>query len=149
MDVPQIRVAQSQDLAEVIGLYAQPEIDDGVVLDLDTARAIFRRFESYPDYNLYVAVVRGRIVGSFALLIMDNLGHMGAPSGVVEAVVVAVDQQGCGVGTAMMQAAIAMCRQKRCYKLTLSANTGREKAHRFYESLGFRKHGFSFVVEPL
>ena len=36
-----------------------------------------------------MAELNGEIVGTFALLIMDNLAHLGAPSGVVEDVVVA------------------------------------------------------------
>ncbi len=77
-------------LPAVLALYAQPELDDGEVLPLDAGRArCIARFARYPDYTLYVAEQDGAIVGSFALLVMDNLGHLGAPSGIVEDVVVA------------------------------------------------------------
>ena len=33
---------------------------------------------------------------------------------------------------------------KRAYKLVLSSNAKRERAHAFYESLGFERHGVSF-----
>jgi hypothetical protein len=33
------------------------------------------------------------------------------------------------------------CRLAGCYKLTLSSGLPREGAHRFYESLGFERHG--------
>ena len=79
-----VRAAGIDDLAGVLALYAQPDIDDGDVLPIDQATDIFQRFERYPDYTLYVAELDGQIVGSFALLIMDNLGHLGAPSGIVE-----------------------------------------------------------------
>ena len=49
-----------------------------------------------------------------------------------------------GVGKAMMRFARARCRKAGCYKLALSSNLKRAAAHRFYESLGFEKHGFSF-----
>jgi hypothetical protein len=39
------------------------------------------------------------------------------------------------------------CRDPRCYKMTLSSRLKREAAHRFYESLGFRKYEFSYRVE--
>jgi len=55
--------------------------------------------------------------------------------------------KGQGIGTAMMQFAMEECRKAGCYKLSLSSNLQREAAHRFYEGLGFKKHGFSFVVE--
>lgn len=30
--------------------------------------------------------------------------------------------------------------------MTFSSNINREAAHRFYESLGFRKHGYSYYI---
>ena len=108
--------------------------------------ALFERFGRYPDYTLYVAEQERAIVGTFALLVMDNLGHLGAPSGIVEDVVVAPDRQSSGIGRAMMHFAMERCREKRCYKLVLSSNAKRTRAHAFYESLGFERHGYSFRV---
>ena len=142
-----IRPAVAGDLPAVLALYAQPDIDDGVVLPIPQAEQIFQRFAAYPDYTLYVADQGGAIVGSFALLIMDNLGHLGAPSGIVEDVVVAPALHGRGIGQAMMRFAAERCREKRCYKLMLSSNAKRERAHAFYEALGFARHGYSFRVD--
>jgi GNAT superfamily N-acetyltransferase len=141
-----IRAADARDLSGVLALYAQPEIDDGDVLPVAEATRIFHRFDDYPDYTLYVAEEDGAIVGSFALLIMDNLGHLGAPSGIVEDVVVDPALHGRGIGQAMMRFAVARCREKRCYKLMLSSNAKRERAHAFYEQLGFERHGYSFRI---
>jgi GNAT superfamily N-acetyltransferase len=47
----------------------------------------------------------------------------------------------------MMRFALACCREKRCYKLVLSSNAKRVRAHAFYESLGFERHGYSFRVD--
>ena len=79
---------------------------------------------------------------------MDNLGECGTPSGVVEDVVVEPEFQRRGVGRAMMQHALSLCRQKGCYKMMLSSNLARTAAHAFYESLGFEKHGYSFRIDP-
>lgn len=139
-----IREADRDDLAGVLALYAQPELDDGVVLPLYDAERLFARFARYPDYTLYVAEQDGRIVGTFTLLIMDNLGHLGSPSAIVEDVAVGPVLQGRGVGRAMMQFAMKRATEKHCYKIVLSSNARRERAHSFYESLGFERHGFSF-----
>lgn len=139
-----IRRAQPSDLPGVLTLYAQPELDNGVVLEVKDAEQIFARFARYPDYALYVAEQGKRIVGSFALLIMDNLGHLGAPSAIVEDVVVDPALHGHGIGQAMMHFAAAEAREKNCYKLVLSSNAKRETAHKFYEGLGFEGHGYSF-----
>lgn len=142
-----IREATETDLPDVLGLYAQPDLDDGDVLPLAQAREILARFKRYPDYKLYVAVDGDELVGSLALLVMDNLGHVGTPSGVVEDVVVEPSRQGQGIGRQMVAFALERCGQGGCYKLALSSSLKRERAHRFYESLGFERHGYSFRVE--
>jgi GNAT superfamily N-acetyltransferase len=145
-DAIRIRAATAADLPGVLALYAQPGMDDGKMLPIQDAEHIFARFVRYPDYTLYVAEADRQIVGSFALLIMDNLGHLGAPSAIVEDVVVDPALHGNGVGQAMMAFAIARAREKRCYKMLLSSNAKRERAHAFYESLGFERHGYSFRI---
>jgi len=44
----------------------------------------------------------------------------------------------------MMSHAIGLCRERGCYKVVISSNFKRPKAHAFYESLGFERHGYSF-----
>ncbi|HEY9621316.1 MAG TPA: GNAT family N-acetyltransferase [Crinalium sp.] len=139
--------ATEADLPAILNLYSQPELDDGTMLSLPDAKALFNRMHQYPNYRLYVAKLDGSIVGTFALLVMDNLLHLGRPSGIVEAVAVDPACQGKGIGKAMMRFALEQCRHARCYKLALSTNLKRKDAHAFYESLGFTKHGFSFVVD--
>jgi ribosomal protein S18 acetylase RimI-like enzyme len=141
-----IRQARESDLPTVLTLYAQPGVDDGVVLSVEEARHVFKRFSAYPDYRLFVAEHQGEVVGSYALLIMDNLGHLGAPSAVIEDVVVDPDFQGAGIGRAMMRHAMTEARIKGCYKASLSANLKRERAHAFYEAVGFERHGYSFLT---
>lgn len=140
------REASKADLQDILRLHAQPEMDDGQVLSVAEAERVLDRMARYPDYRLYVAIRGDHILGTFALLIMDNLGHQGAPSGVIEDVVVDPQCQGQGIGKAMMQYALGLCGEKRCYKVALSSNLKRERAHAFYESLGFERHGYSFKV---
>ena len=143
----QLREAAEADLPAVLALYGHPEIDGCDLLTVDEASQKFRRFRSYPNYRLFVACEGRKVVGTFTLLIIDNLAHRGAPSGVVEDVVVSVDCQHQGIGKKMMRFALDECRRAGCYKMALSSNLKREAAHRFYESLGFEKHGFSFLIK--
>ncbi len=139
-----VRTASKADLPDVLRLYAQPGFDDGEVLPLDRAEAIFDRMQSYPDYRLFVAELEGRVVGTFALLIMDNLGHLGTPSAILEDVVVDPTLHGRGIGRELVHYALTECRAKGCYKLSLSSNLKRSQAHAFYERIGLEKHGYSF-----
>ena len=145
-EAPSIRMrpATEADLPADLALYAQPDLDNGHVLPVDEARRILKRFADYPDYTLYDDERGGVIVGSLALLVMDNIGHLGTPSAIVEDVVVAPEFQGEGIGRIMMDFARDVSRAKRAYKLVLSSNAKRERAHAFYESLGFERHGVSF-----
>jgi ribosomal protein S18 acetylase RimI-like enzyme len=144
-----LREATPDDLPQVLALYAQPGLDDGRVLTIAAARALHAEFARYPSYRLFVAVdERAQVLGSYALLVMHNLAHQGTPSAVVEDVVVDQQHRGQGIGRQMMDHAMALAREAGCYKLALSSNQQRERAHAFYESLGFTRHGFSFVITP-
>jgi GNAT superfamily N-acetyltransferase len=140
------REASKADLPELLSLYAQPDFDNGNILSLLEAESLFERIARYPDYKIYVAGVEGNVIGTFALLVMDNLGHRGAPSAIIEDVAVHPRWQGRGVGKVMMRYALQICGEKGCYKIALSSNLKREKAHAFYESLGFERHGYSFRI---
>ena len=140
------REASKEDLEEVLGLYAQPDFDDGKILSLSEAEHLFERMAHYPDYKIYVALCEEQLVGTFALLVMDNLGHLGAPSAIIEDVAVDPRWQGHGIGKKMMEHALELCRAKGCYKAVLSSNLKRERAQAFYESLGFERHGYSYRV---
>jgi len=88
------RAGTKDDLPEILRLYAQPDLDDGKALPLPEAERIFERMARYPEYRIYVAARDGHIVSTFALLIMDNLGHLGARSAVIEDVAVDPEWQG-------------------------------------------------------
>jgi GNAT superfamily N-acetyltransferase len=146
----QIRKATANDLPAVLALYAQPDMDDGRVLPLQEAQQLLSQFARYPDYHLYVACDEtqpANTVGTFALLVMHNLAHCGTPSAIIEDVVVSPRHQNLGIGRRMMEHARELARQAGCYKLVLSSNQKRERAHAFYESLGFQRHGLSFLIE--
>ncbi|MBB3771829.1 ribosomal protein S18 acetylase RimI-like enzyme [Angulomicrobium tetraedrale] len=139
-----IRPAMPADLPAVLALYRELDAQDAT--DLGEARAIFDRMASYPDYTLHVAEVDGAALGTFTLLAMENIAHAGARSAIIEAVAVAGAAQGRGIGRAMMRAALDLAREKGCYKASLSTRMSRERAHAFYESLGFERHGFSYII---
>ncbi len=141
-----IRQAALDDVKNILHIYTEA-LDNGRVLSVEKAQEIFLKQQQYPDYQVFVAVNEQQIVGSFALLIMENMAHNGTPSAVVEDVGVLPMMQGKGIGKLMMEFALKYAKEKGCYKMSLSSNLRREKAHQFYESLGFQKHGFSFLMD--
>jgi GNAT superfamily N-acetyltransferase len=142
----EIRDAAEGDLPAVLRILAESGIDGGESFTLDEAREHFARIRQRPGFRLLVAVVEGEVVGTYALLIMEKIGKRGTPAGVVEDVAVLPSRQRQGIGRAMMEHARGACRGAGCYKLALSSNLKRQDAHRFYDSLEFERHGFSFVT---
>ncbi len=142
-----IREASVADIPAMLQLYAQPGYDDGDTLSFADAQGLFEKTAMYPYYKFFVAMDDGLVVGTYAILVMDNLGHRGTPSALVESVAVDPALQGRGVGQAMMDHAMSIAGMKGCYKLALSSSLKRVRAHAFYEKLGFRRYGYSFGVD--
>lgn len=141
-----IRDATEDDLPAVLRILAESGIDGGESFTPEEAREHFARIRQRPGFRLLVAEVDGEIAGTYVLQILEKLGKRGTPAGIVEDVAVAPARQGQGIGRAMTEHAREASRAAGCYKLALSSNLRREDAHRFYDSLGFERHGFSFVT---
>jgi GNAT superfamily N-acetyltransferase len=140
-----IREARIQDIPEILRLLRV--LDTEAEMSFSEAEDIFARMEAYPHYRCYMAVEDDKPIGIFCMIICDNLGHAGQKFAVVENVVVDPSCQGQGVGKVLMEAAMDEAARHGCYKLMLSSNEKRTDAHRFYDHLGFTRHGISFLVE--
>jgi GNAT superfamily N-acetyltransferase len=141
-----IRRATEDDLQPLLALLGQPDMDGDRVIPFAEAQEIFRRVSADAKHEIYIALNDSEVIATFTLLIVHHLSHRGARSLIIEDVVVQTDWQGKGIGRQMMQFAVARGKQLHCYKLALSSGLRRERAHEFYEHLGFQKHGFSFLL---
>ena len=144
---PTIRSACAADVASLLLLYKLLEVVTEPAVPLERALARFSDLESNPHHRLYVSELGAAIVGTFSLIFIPGLSHSARDSCVVEDVGVAQEMQGAGIGKQMMHFAMAACVARHCYKLVLSSHVRRERAHRFYEGLGFRKHGYSYLLD--
>ena len=141
-----IREAVEADLAAILRAYDEAGIGGGLSFTAEEAREQFAKLRRYPSYRVFVAETDGTIAGTYSLIILDKLAKRGVPAGVVEDVAVLPAFQGLGIGRAMMEHAREECRRAGCYKMALSSNLAREGAHRFYDALGFERHGYSFLL---
>jgi len=147
MDQVRIREARDKDVAQILELYCEAGIGAKETSTLDEARAQLGTCRRYPSLRVFVAEVNGQIVGTYELLIIDNLAKRGRKSAIVEDVAVSPQHQGRGIGRAMIQHAMGQAKDAGCYKLVLSSNLQRPHAHAFYEAIGFERHGYSFRVK--
>lgn len=141
-----IREAFIEDLPIILSMYK--ELDEEI-LDIDTAKKFFNEMNECPGYKIYLCEYNNIPAGTFSLIILRNLAHMGARSGLIEDVVVLNSYRSKGIGKEMINFAINICRKNSCYKAALSSNLIRERAHAFYERIGFKKHGYSFTMDLL
>lgn len=127
-------------LLRLLDVGAEPELAPG------QAEARFLELVGNPRHAVFVAELDNAVVGTFSLTFIGGLSHGARDSCIVEDVVVAAALQGRGLGRTMLRFAIERCAERGCYKLVLSSHLQRSAAHRFYESLRFEKHGYSFLI---
>ncbi len=87
----------------------------------------------------YPVEVDGKIVSSCNLIIIKNLTRNLRPYGLVEHVITHPDYRKRGYGTKALQKAVAIAREKNCYKVMLLTGQKDEAILRFYEQAGFSR----------
>jgi GNAT superfamily N-acetyltransferase len=104
--------------------------------------------KSIQGYELLVAEDDGQVVGTTVLAGLPGFAHGTSPFGVVEYVVVDERCRSRGIGKLMMASVISLAKDAGCYKIALTSDNRRERAHKFYCSLGFEAsaHGFRLYL---
>jgi GNAT superfamily N-acetyltransferase len=140
--VPAIRRATEADLPVIVHLFSIPD-EGGVKTDhpgppLDPRyREALAAIAEDPNNALLVAEVEGRVAGVFHLTIIQYVANRGARVAQIESVIVDPSLRGRGIGEAMMRWAIDEARRRGCFRVQLTSNKARLRAHRFYKRLGF------------
>ena len=92
-----------------------------------------------PFNTQYVWEENGEVVGCLQLTVIPGIAQQGMWRAQVEGVRVSCAQRGTGIGHKMMQAVMAIARERGCDIMQLTTNKARKDAQRFYERLGFEK----------
>ncbi len=136
------RAAGEADLVAIVAMLADDDIgklreDPSVPLASAYVQA-FAAIKADANQLLAVAVDSdGVIVGSLQLTFIPGFARRGAWRGEIEAVRIAKDRRGFGLGQQMIQWAISQCRERGCSLVQLTMDKARTDSHRFYEKLGF------------
>ncbi|MEV6506474.1 GNAT family N-acetyltransferase [Streptomyces sp. NPDC051642] len=144
----EIRAAVTEDIPAIVGMLAddplgsQRESPD----DLTPYLAALDRLTADPNQHLVVAVREGRVVGTLQLTVIPGLSRKGATRSIIEAVRVHTDERGSGLGTQLIEWAIAESRRQNCQLVQLTSDVTRTDAHRFYERLGFTASHVGFKL---
>ncbi|MBK3576581.1 GNAT family N-acetyltransferase [Streptomyces sp. MBT65] len=144
----EIRAAVTEDVPAIVGMLAddplgaQRESPD----DLTPYLAALDRLTADPNQHLVVAVREGRVVGTLQLTVVPGLSRKGATRSIIEAVRIHADERGSGLGTRLIEWAIAESRGQGCQLVQLTSDVTRTDAHRFYERLGFTASHVGFKL---
>jgi len=141
-----IRRARLGDECGIEDLYRQLHEGDYKSPGAANMRRAMRAVLQRPDQVLLVAVEQGNIVGTNHVLIFKHLARALRPAAIVENMVVDSRSRGTGVGDRLMEAALEIARRHGCYKLSLTSNRKRPKAHRFYEKFGMSRTHFGYTL---
>ncbi|MEU0599644.1 GNAT family N-acetyltransferase [Streptomyces sp. NPDC006393] len=114
--------------------------------DLAPYLAALERLSADPNQHLVVAAREGRVVGTLQLTVIPGLSRRGATRSIIEAVRIHADERGSGLGTQLIEWAIAESRRQGCQLVQLTSDRTRTDAHRFYERLGFEASHIGFKL---
>jgi GNAT superfamily N-acetyltransferase len=141
-----LRDATARDVPDLLMLYEAAGLDRPGDNDPAAGATHWSALRKAGAQVLLATDAQGQAVGTLTLFVLPLLAHRAAPAALVEDVAVHPAMQGKGVGRLLVHEAMDRAQAAGCYKLALSSNERREAAHAFYDSLGFQRHGFSFVV---
>jgi len=148
----QIRRARREDVPAIVAIYgldalrgSRERISDPLP---DLYFEAFAVLDANADQLLLVAEQDSVVVGTLQLTFVQHLISRGLRRAVLEAMFVHPEHRGSGVGSALVRFAMEAAREARCRTLELTSNKARDRAHRFYERLGFRAthEGFKLAL---
>ena len=136
-----IRNAAPDDFDSVYPLFEQ--LWPNKKLNKNDLNTVYQRGVISQTDELFCAVLDGRVIGFCAYAIVNNLWQEGCIS-YIYAMVIDESLRGKGYGSKLIEEAIARSKEQGMKRVELDSGFQREKAHQFYEKLGFDKRAFLF-----
>ncbi len=82
-------------------------------------------------------------VGVANVFFLEN-PNRGKRWALLEDVMVEPNYRGQGIGNTLVKEIIQTAKDEGCYKIIAASRFSRENVHRWYEKMGFEKHGYDF-----
>lgn len=147
-----VRLARYEDVADIRALLADDELgatrEDMSEAGLAKYQAAFSKIDDDANNELFVVERDGRLIATAQVTWIPYLSRGGNERCHVEAVRVASDLRGLGIGAMLMQFIVDKARERGCLMVQLTTDLTRENAHRFYARMGFvaTHHGMKLVL---
>jgi GNAT superfamily N-acetyltransferase len=145
---PDLRPAAREDLEAIKALLADDPFSVGREAGADAAVATaFDEIVQDHNSTIYVLDQDGRLIGCAQLTIIPGLARRGLKRGLIEAVRIASELRGQGLGRDFIRQLVDIARERGCGVVQLTSDKRRLDAHRFYRSLGFAMSHEGFKLE--
>jgi GNAT superfamily N-acetyltransferase len=136
-----IRNSKLEDFADVILLFKQ--LWPGKELNETDLMTVFSRGMEL-DSDEYLSVeLNGKVIGFCSFAIVNNFWQEGQIA-YVYAMIIDDSFRGQGIGTELLKRVFDKAKLRGCKKIELDSGFPREKAHKFYEKIGFEKRAYLF-----
>lgn len=140
-----VRDATVEDVERVVQLLVGGTLRGGEdPSDLSPYKAALAEMADSSSSALLVAEVGGRVVGMCQLFWFRHIQGRGGLSAEIESMHVDESMRGRGIGTVLLDAAVARAAELGCYRVQLTSNRSRVDDHRFYERNGFEASHVGF-----
>ena len=135
----EFRKAIPEDLRQIVDLLQQKLQENSVAVAMEPLRLATLRMIERPGLGQILVAARGDALAGIAVLsFLWTLEHGGATVWLDELYVDPRERRS-GLGTKLLEAAMAVARAQGCVALDLEVEPGHEAAVRLYERLGFRR----------
>ena len=134
-----VRRALPEDLEEILALQAEDSMhyyEEPATISANQ-RAAFDEIDADVNQDLLVGELDGQIVCTAQVTWMRVLSADGGLYCQVEAVRTETAMRGRGIGASLMASIESEARKRGAARIQLTSNKERERAHAFYENLGF------------
>jgi GNAT superfamily N-acetyltransferase len=136
-----IRDSKLEDFNDVLTLFGQ--LWPNKELHPNDLQTVYNR-GTHSDTDRYIcAEENGKVIGFCALAIVNNFWQEGQIA-YIYAMIVDDSLRGKGIGSSLLEKAFDIAKLMGCKKIELDSGFPREKAHKFYEKIGFEKRAYLF-----
>lgn len=139
-DSLRIRLATLDDAEAVASLLAEL----GYSQEVSTAAQSLQSALADPQQAVFVAEFDGAVVGLAAVTRLFYF-HLGQPIARLSSLVVSETMRSQQLGRQLLQTAEQWARANGCSQLELTSSVKRERAHAFYQRVGYRGSALRFV----
>lgn len=142
------RNATRDDVEAVVRLLGDDTLGaDREQPDLSPYHGAFDAMMAEGNNHLIVGEDQGQIIATYQITFISGLSLRATRRAQIESVRVASEWRDQGIGTLMMADAEGRARRAGCTLIQLTTNRARQKAHDFYERLGFTPSHIGFKRE--